>query len=59
MNGVWGPMHLGLKTGPVYPLFYTRLKEPYFFNKVPDGPYTLFSNIFRFQKEETEECMSV
>ena len=43
-NSMWvralpGPMHLGLKTGPLCPIFCTKLKEPYSFNKVPDGPY--------------------
>jgi len=40
MNGIWGRMHLGLKTDPVCPLFYTKLKELFYFSKVPDGLYT-------------------
>jgi len=31
-------MHLGLKTGPLCPLFCTKLKEPCSFSKVPDDP---------------------
>jgi len=43
-NGIWvlalpGPMHLGLKTGPMCPIFCTKLKEPCSASKVPDGPY--------------------
>jgi len=45
LNGIWvralpGPTHLGLKTGPLCPMFYTKLKEPYSFSEVPHGPYT-------------------
>jgi len=37
LNGVWvqalpGPMHLGLKTGPLCPMFCTKLEEPCSFN---------------------------
>ena len=31
---------LGLKTGPLCPMFCTKLKEPFSFSKDPDGPYT-------------------
>jgi len=34
-----GLMHLGLKTGPLCPIFYTKLEELCPFNKDPDGPY--------------------
>jgi len=47
-------VHLGLKTGPLCPIFHTKLEEPCSFSKVPDGPYIWFSNIFRFQKEENQ-----
>ena len=45
LNRIWvralqGPIHLGLKTGPLCPMFFTKLKEPCSFSKVPDGPYT-------------------
>jgi len=44
-NSLWvralpGLMHLGLKTGPLCPVFCTKLKEPCSFNKVTDDPYT-------------------
>jgi len=42
-----GPKHLGLKTGPLCPMFYTKLKEPCSFTKVPDGSCP---NILRVQK---------
>jgi len=32
-------MHLGLKTGPLCPMFCTKLEEPCSFSKVPDGPH--------------------
>ena len=42
-NSIWvralpGPVHLGLKTGPLCPIFHTKLEEPCSFSKVPDGP---------------------
>ena len=37
-----GPKDLGFKTGPLCPKFYTRLKEPYSFNKAPDGTQGLY-----------------
>jgi len=42
LNCVWvqallGPMHLGLKTGPLCLMFCTKLKEPCSFSEVPDG----------------------
>ena len=45
LNGIWvrafpGQMHLGLRTGPLCPIFCTKLEEPCSFSKVPDGPYT-------------------
>jgi hypothetical protein len=45
LNSIWawallGLMHLGLKTGPLCPMFCTKLGEPCSFSKVPDGPYT-------------------
>jgi hypothetical protein len=45
LNGIWvqalhGPMHLGLRTGPLCPMFCTKLGEPCSFSKDPDGPYT-------------------
>ena len=45
LNSVWvrtlpGPMHLGLKTGPLCLVFCIKLEEPCSFTKVPDGPYT-------------------
>jgi len=36
-------MHLGLKTGPLFPKSYTKLKEPCAFAKAPDGPSQLVS----------------
>jgi len=41
LNCIWvralpGPMHLGLKTGPLCPMFYTKLKEPFSLSEVPD-----------------------
>jgi hypothetical protein len=32
-------MQLYLKTGPCATWSITRLKESFYFNKVPDGPY--------------------
>ena len=63
MNGIWvralpGPMHLGLRTGPLCPMFCTKLQEPCSFTKVPDGSYTYFPNILRIQKG-TDIDMSV
>jgi len=60
MSGIWvralpGPMRHGLKTGPFCPMFYTKLKEPFSFTKVPDGPSP---NILRVQKEGTQIRMS-
>jgi len=54
MSGIWvrtlpGPMHLGLRTDPLCPMFCAKLKEPCSFTKVPDGPYP---NILRVQKKE-------
>jgi len=42
LNGIWvrklpGPMHLGLRTGPLCPMFCTKLEELCSFSKVPDG----------------------
>ena len=45
LNGIWvrdlpGPMNLGLRTGPLCPIFHTKLEGPCSFSKVPDGsPY--------------------
>jgi len=63
MNGIWvralpGPMHLGLRTGSLCPMFCTKLEEPRSFSKVPDGPYISFPDILRVQKEGTQRCMS-
>jgi len=43
-NSIWvrtlpGPMHLGLKAGPLFPMFCTKLDEPFSFSKIPDGPH--------------------
>jgi hypothetical protein len=40
LNGIWvralpGPMHLSLRTGPLCPMFSTKLEEPCSFIKVP------------------------
>ena len=35
-------MHLGLKTGPLCPIFYTKLKEHCSFTKVPGGTNNQF-----------------
>ena len=56
LNSIWvralpGLLHLGLKTGPLYPMFCTKLEEPCSFSKYPGGPYTYFPNILRVQKE--------
>ena len=53
------PMHLGLKIGPLCPLFRTRLQEPCSFDKVPDGPTpsTLISSGSR-KKEPRCICRS-
>jgi len=45
LNGIWvrvlpGPMYLGLKTGPLCPMFCNKLEKPCSFTKVPDGPFT-------------------
>jgi hypothetical protein len=45
LNGIWvqallDTMHLGLRTGPLCPMFCTKLEELCSFSKVPDGPYT-------------------
>jgi hypothetical protein len=61
MNGIWiraptGPMHLGLKTGPLCPIFWTGLYEPRFFTEEPEGPCAQFPNIFRVQKEGPQLC---
>jgi hypothetical protein len=45
LNGIWvqaptGPLDLGISTGPLCPMFYTKLEEPCSFSKVPYGPYT-------------------
>ena len=59
LNGIWvralpGPMHLGLKTGPLCPVFCTKLDETCSF-----GPQYLISwYILRVQKEGTQMCMS-
>jgi len=53
-----GPVHLGLKNGPLCSIFYTKLEEPYSFSKVSDGPFTQFSDILRVQKEGTQLCIS-
>ena len=46
-------MHLVLKTAPMCPIFYIKLKEPYPFNNVPDGspPYVI-PNYLQVQKKE-------
>jgi len=46
-------LHISLKRDPLCPMFCTKLKEPFSFSKVPDGPYTQFSKILRVQKEGT------
>jgi len=52
-------MHLGLKAGPLCPMFCTKLQEPCSFSTVPDGPYTQFPDILRVQKEGTRyACLS-
>ena len=63
LNCIWvrdlpGPMHLGLRTGPLCPMFCTKLEEPCSFSKVPVGPYTYFPDILRVQKEGTKLRMS-
>jgi hypothetical protein len=45
LNCIWvpalpGQMHLGLKTGPLCLMLYTKSKEPCSFRKVPYDPYT-------------------
>jgi hypothetical protein len=62
LDGIWvralpDPMHLGLRTGPLCPMFCSKLEKPRSFRKVPDGPYTKFPDI-RVHKEETQMCMS-
>ena len=51
-------MLLRLKTGPLCPIFHTKVEERCSFSKVPDGLCTWFSNILRVQKEGTQICMS-
>ena len=65
LNRIWvrglpAPLHLGLKTGALYPMFCTKLEEPCSFNKVPDGPYALIPNILTVQKRNSDmyTCMS-
>jgi hypothetical protein len=63
LNAIWvqalpGPRHLGFKTGPLCPMFYTKLEEPCSFSKVPDVSYTWLPNILQVQKEGTQICMS-
>jgi hypothetical protein len=59
-NGVRAPpdpTHLGLKTGPLCPIFCTMLQETCSFGKVPDGPHNQYPNAFRVQKEGTQVRM--
>jgi len=64
MNGVWirvlpGPVHLSLKTGPLCPMFYTKLEEPCSLSKVPDGLCSCFLMSSRSKKNEpTYVCRS-
>ena len=62
-NSIWvralpGPMHLGLKTGPLCPMFCTKLKEPCSFNKVSDGPILSFV-ISPGSKEKEPRCICI
>jgi hypothetical protein len=57
LNGFWvralpGLMHLGLRIGPLCPMFCTKLEEPCSFSKVPDSRYASFPDILRVQKED-------
>jgi len=47
-------MHLGLKTGPLCPVFCTKIEEPCSFSKVPDGPHPWHPDVLWVQKEETQ-----
>jgi hypothetical protein len=64
LNCIWvqallGLMHLGLKTGPLCPMFYTKLKEPSSFSDVADGLCIYFPNILWVQrKEHRYVCLS-
>ena len=63
LNGIWiralpGPKHLGLKTGPLYPMFCTKLEEPCFLSKVPDGPILSFLISSGSKKEGTQTWVS-
>ena len=52
-------MHLGLKTGPLCPMFYTKLKEPSSFSDVADGLCIYFPNILWVQRKEPRYvCLS-
>jgi len=52
VRALMGPMLLGLKTGPLYPTFYTRLKEPRSVAEAPDGPTPSFLISSGSKKEE-------
>jgi len=63
MNGIWvralpGLTLLDLRTGPLCPMFCTKLEEPCSFSKVPDDIYTQFPGILRVQKEGIQMCVS-
>ena len=49
LNGIWVralpcPMHLGLRTGPLFPMFCTKLEETWSFSKLPRGRKSLRKN---------------
>jgi hypothetical protein len=62
LNSIWvrglpDPTHLGLKTGPLCPMFCTKLQEPCSFSTVPDRPHPYNPDILRVQKEGTQIFM--
>ena len=64
LNGIWvrallGPMHLGLRTGPLCPIFCTKLEEPVPLPELQVAPILSFLIYSGSQKKEPRcACLS-
>ena len=50
LNGIWvqallGPMHIGLRTGTLCPMFCTKLEEPCSINYMKSLGFTIFLSL--------------